>query len=373
MNRGHIDARLLTLVVCVVLTVAGCSWQGVNSLPLPGAAGRGPDSQLFHVQMADVSTLVSNSPVMIDDVVVGSIGDMTVAGWHANVEVWVEKGVVVPGNVQAHIGQTSLLGSNHLELNPPLGVPPTGSLVSGATIPLDDTATYPTTEQTLASVSTIINGGGLGQIDTIISSLNTALGGREDAIRDLITRLDTFVGALDQQRENIVATINNANRLAETFATQRDVLTGALQKIPPALDVLVAQRPQFSTALEKLRVFSDTTTGVVTAVQDDLVTDLENLAPTLRSLADVGPQLDKAIAYATVYPYGQKTIDRAVRGDYINLHATVDLTVERMQRELLLGTPLGDPNAVVQAAVGDPGYGRYVRDPLSAPISGGEG
>ncbi|HEY9313231.1 MCE family protein [Williamsia sp.] len=371
MTRRRIDVVALALLMCTMLAVAGCSWQGVNSVPLPGTEGRGSGSQLFHVQMANVSTLVSNSPVMIDDVVVGSIGDMTVSAWHANVEVWVDGEVVVPGNAQARIGQTSLLGSNHLELNPPDGESPTGQLLSGATILLDSTATYPSTEQTLASVSAIVNGGGLGEIDNIISSLNTALDGREESVHDLITRLDTFVGALDQQRDNIVDTIKNADRLAETFATQRDVLSVALQKIPPALEVLVRERPQLTTALEKLRVFSDTAGGVISSVQEDLVTDLQNLAPTLRSLADVGPQLDKGIAFTTVFPYGQKTIDRAVRGDYFNLHATVDLTVERLQRELLLGTPLGDPNAVVQAAVGDPGYGRYVRDPLSAPISGG--
>ncbi|MCK8672410.1 mammalian cell entry protein, partial [Rhodococcus sp. HM1] len=59
-------AMLLAAAV-VASTVSGCAWDGVNSLPLPGTPGRGEGSYTFTVEMADVGTLESNSPVMIDD------------------------------------------------------------------------------------------------------------------------------------------------------------------------------------------------------------------------------------------------------------------------------------------------------------------
>ncbi len=109
-----------TVVGCsVALSMTGCAFQGVNSLPLPGAVGRGPDAVTYHVEIANVATLESNSPVLIDDVVVGSVGEMTVNDWHADVQVSVKPDVVVPGNAVATVGQTSLLGSMHLSLNPP--------------------------------------------------------------------------------------------------------------------------------------------------------------------------------------------------------------------------------------------------------------
>ncbi|WP_374068759.1 MCE family protein [Rhodococcus sp. CX] len=362
-------AMLLAAAV-VASTVSGCAWDGVNSLPLPGTPGRGEGSYTFTVEMADVGTLESNSPVMIDDVVVGSVGRMVVHGWHADIEVSVEKDVAVPANAVATVGQTSLLGSSHLALNPPAGSPPEGRLAPGATIGLDRSATYPSTERTLAAAAVVLNRGGLGRIGDIVTNLNDALGGREDAVRDLLTRLDTFVGTLDTQRADIVATIDGLERLAGTVSGQRDVVADVLDRLPAALETLLRERPAFTTALDRLRTFSDTATGVVTDTRQDLVTNLEHLEPTLRALADVGADLDKALAYATVYPYGQSVIDRAVRGDYLNLFATVDLTVPRLQRELLLGTPWGDPNAVVQAAVGDPGYAQPTRDPLGAAVGG---
>ncbi len=105
--------------------------------------GRGADAKTYHVEIANVGTLESNSPVMISDVVVGSVGKMTVRNWHADVEISVRPDVVVPANAVATIGQTSLLGSMHVALDPPLGQPPSGRLAPGATIGLDRSSTYP--------------------------------------------------------------------------------------------------------------------------------------------------------------------------------------------------------------------------------------
>ncbi|MDT5352495.1 MAG: phospholipid/cholesterol/gamma-HCH transport system substrate-binding protein, partial [Mycobacterium sp.] len=156
--------RALALGCSVALTVSGCAFHGLNSLPLPGAVGRGPGADIYHVELANVITMESNSPVMIDDVVVGSVGPMKVKDWHADVQISVKRDVVIPANVVASIGQTSLLGSMHLELNPPLGQRGVGRLRPGATIPLSRSSTYPSTEQTLSSLSLVINGGGLSQI-----------------------------------------------------------------------------------------------------------------------------------------------------------------------------------------------------------------
>jgi len=42
---------------------------------------RGSDASVYHVELANIGTLESNSPVMIDGVVVGSVGKMTSRGW----------------------------------------------------------------------------------------------------------------------------------------------------------------------------------------------------------------------------------------------------------------------------------------------------
>ena len=356
--------RLLAIGCCVMLTGTGCAFHGLNSLPLPGAVGRGPDADTYHVELANVITMESNSPVMIDDVVVGSVGPMTVKDWHADVQISVKHDLVIPANVEASIGQTSLLGSMHLELNPPLGQPGVGRLRPGATIPLSRSSTYPSTEQTLSSLSLIINGGGLSQIGEIIHNFSAALAGRGGAVRDLINRFDTFVGTLDQQRDNIVASIQALDQLGGTFAAQHDVITQALHKLPPALDVLIKERPRLTAALDGLRKFSNNATGLINDTQADLVRNLKNLEPTVKGLAEVGPEIDTALAALSVFPFTQNFVDRAVRGDYFNLHVILDLTIPKLKSGLFLGTHWGQLGEQLIPAPGDPPYLQYTRDPL---------
>lgn len=361
-------AHRVVAVGAAALITAGCGFQGLNSLPLPGAVGRGSGAEVYHVEIANVGTLESNSPVMINDVVVGSVGKMRFTNWHADVEISLRPGVTVPANAIARVGQTSLLGSMHLALDPPMGQPPHGHLQPGSTLTLNESSTYPSTEQTLSALSAVVNAGGLGQVGDIIHNFNAALSGREPQIRDLLSRLNDFVGMLARQRDNIIATINGLDRLSSTLAGQVGDIDEALNTIPPALDVLIRERPLITDALEKLRVFSDTTTTLVNDTQADLVRNLANLGPTIRALADVGPGLNRALAFATVFPYGQDLIDRGVKGDYMNLFTVIDLTIPRLKRSLFLGTRWGDANAQLVAAPGDPMYLNYTYDPLGVGV-----
>lgn len=361
--------RLAAIGSAAMVTLTGCAFNGLNSLPLPGTVGRGADATTYRLELANVGTLEPNSPVMVSDVIVGSVSRMTVRNWHADVEISVKPDVVIPANAVATVGQTSLLGSMHVALDPPFGQSAAGRLAPGATLPLDQTSTYPSTEQTLSSLSVLVNGGGLGKIGELVTEFNAALDGRQGKIRDLLTRLDTIVGMFADQRDDINASIAALNRLSGTLSGQRDVITEALQRIPPALDVLVRERPRITTALDKLGRFSDAATTVIKATRDDLVTNLRNLEPTVRALADVGPNLATDLAFVPTYPYPQNFIDRAIRGDYMNIFITFDFTIPRLKRGLFLGTRWGQEGAPLVPAPGDPWYANYTKDPITMPIT----
>ncbi|MCV7347030.1 MCE family protein [Mycolicibacterium rhodesiae] len=364
----HRPIRAAVVVVLITYGISGCGFRGLNSLPLPGTQER-RGSSAFHVEISNVAMLESNSPVLVDDVVVGTVGEMRLRNWHADVEVFVRPEVVVPANAVASVGQTSLLGSMHLSLDPPIGVAPQGRLQPGTTIPLNRSSTYPSTERTLSTLSAVVNGGGLGQIGDVIRNANTAFTGRQSQIRDMLRRLDDFVGTLDSERSDLIDMIRQLNTFTGTFAQQRDDVTAALRRVPAALDVLIRERPRIVTALDKLRKFSESTTDLITVTQSDLVTNLHNLEPTIKALADVGPELDTALAFATTYPYNQSYIDRAVRGDYVNMFLVADLTIPRLKRTMFLGTRWGDQDAKLVPAPGEPWYLNYTYDPLKTGIA----
>ena len=172
------------------------------------------------------------------------------------------------------------------------------------------------------------------------------------------------MGTLDQQRDNIVASIQALDQLGGTFAAQHDVITQTLRKVPPALDVLIKERPRLTAALDGLRKFSNTATGLINDTQADLVRNLKNLEPTVKGLAEVGPEIDTALAALSVFPFTQNFVDRAVRGDYFNLHVVLDLTIPKLKSGLFLGTHWGQLGEQLIPAPGDPPYLQYTRDPL---------
>lgn len=361
--------RRLAVVLLVVLTLAGCRWDGLNSVALPGTEGRGENAYQVRIEMPNVTTLSQNSPVMVDDVTVGSVEKIEVQNWHALVTVSLNEGVVLPENVSARIGQTSLLGSQHVALVPPDD--PQGRLTGGDVIPLERAGAYPTTEQTLSSLSVVLNGGGLAQIQDITTELNTAIGGREDSVRDLLPRLDELVSSLNDQRGDIIDAMSGIDRLAVNVQNQNATLTRALNEIPPALDVLAAQRPSITTAFTSLGQLGDVVSRLIESSGQDLDTNIESLTPVLKALADSGTALTDVLSVLLTYPFPQEGIDNAIRGDYANLAMTIDLSLPRLDANFLTGTPLAGRLGGLEGALGTQAAptAASADDPLRAPLS----
>jgi phospholipid/cholesterol/gamma-HCH transport system substrate-binding protein len=112
------------LVASVALGLAGCGFRGLNSLPLPGSEGGGAGAYTVQAQMPDVTRLQPNSRVQVNDVTVGNVTKVERQDWHALITMTINGGVDLPANTTAKVGQTSLLGSLHVELAPPSDVPP---------------------------------------------------------------------------------------------------------------------------------------------------------------------------------------------------------------------------------------------------------
>lgn len=332
----RVTAGLLTALA--VAAPAGCGWRGLNSVPLPGTAGGGPGSYVIQARLPEVRTIEPNSRVQVGDVTVGTVTKIERQEWHALLTMRIDGGVELPANVTATVGQSGLLGSLHVELAPPEGVAPRGRLTDGAVIPLSSEGTYPSTEQILAAIALLLNGGGVGQVQEITESLSTALVGREDDLRSLIHQLDTFTSRANEQSGDIIATATSLNNLAGQFADQKPVLDNALQTIPEALRVLTDERQNLVDALDQLGKFSALVADSANQTEDSLLAELRDLGPVLESLANSGPALTRALGLFATYPFPTDTVGKWARGDYANLTAVIDLTLSRLDASFLTGT-----------------------------------
>ena len=93
------------------------------------------------------------------------------------------------------------------------------------------------TKQTLSALSAMVNAGGLGQLGDIAQLQRRAI--RTSGHCSRSARSPRYLRRhIREQRDNFVSLINELNRVAATFAGQRDIIKRALRTIPPALDVL---------------------------------------------------------------------------------------------------------------------------------------
>lgn len=327
------------IAASVSASVSGCgAWRGLNSVSLPGTEGGGSGAFSIQAQMPDVTNLQPNSRVRVADVTVGTVTKVERQGWHALLTLRLNGDVQLPANATATIGQTSLLGSLHIELNSPVGVAPQGRLHEGSLITLAHAAAYPSTEQTLAAVSMLLNGGGLGQMQDITKALSTALRGRETELRTLIEQLEVFVAKTNEQTGDIIAATDKLNSVTSKFAAQQPVFDRAVRTIPDALAVLKDERTKLSDALDQLGKFSALAADSVRQTKDSLVAEFNNIGPVLESLANAGPNMTRALSMLTTYPFPNETVEKWFRGDYANMSAIVDLTLSRLDAGLFTGT-----------------------------------
>lgn len=330
------------VIALAVAAVSGCgafrNFHGANSLPLPGRVGVGPGSYTIQAQMPDVQNLKENSRVQFNDVLIGNVAKVERQGWHALVTMSIEPDAELPANATVSVGQTSLLGTLHVELATPPGVAAKGKLHNGSLIPLSSASAYPSTEQTLGAVSLVLNGGGLGQLQDITQTLSTAFTGREKDLRSLITQLDKFTAYLNDQKDDIVAALDSLNNLVGQVAEQKPVLDKALKTIPGALDVLKDERGKIADALRFGPKTGDLAADVLAATQDNLIKELGDLGPVEKSLADSGLALTRGLDYLTVPLFSKPPVAKWIRGDYGNLSAIFDLTLSRLDSGLFTGT-----------------------------------
>jgi phospholipid/cholesterol/gamma-HCH transport system substrate-binding protein len=339
MTGKPLQAMRIALVVAIAAaSLTGCGWRGLNSLPLPGTQGGGPGTYQVQAQLPDVTNIQPNSRVRVNDVTVGTVTNIERQGWHALITMRINGDVNLPANATAKVGQTSLLGTLHVELAPPTDMAPEGRLHDGSLIPLSHAGSYPTTEQTLSVASMFLNGGGLGQVQEITKAFSTAFAGREDDLRTLIQRIDEFIGHLDAQKEDIIAANESINDLASQFASQKPVLDNALHTIPDALAVLKEQRDNLAEAFDRLGTFSALAADSANQTNEALVREFEDIGPVLDSLANAGPALTRSLSLLTTFPWPKENITKFFRGDATNITMVVDMTLSRLDSSFFTGT-----------------------------------
>src|SRR6476659_5306892 len=351
---SRIASRAVALVT-VALVLSSCgSWKGIANVPLPGGPGGGPDKMTIYVQMPDTLALNVNSRVRVADVYVGRVREIALKNWVATLTLDLQPGIKLPVNTLAKIGQTSLLGSQHVQLDSPPDPSPQ-LLRNGDTIPLKNSSAFPTTERVLASIATILRGGGIQNLDSIQTEINNLLTGRADQIREFLNRLDTFTDELNQQRQDITRAIDSTNRLLTIVAQRNNTLDRVLTEFPPLIKHFADTRDLFADAVEALGRIGVAADNALAPSSANLHTNLQNLQRPLKQLGRASPYIVGALKLMLTVPFSIENVPKVVRGDYMNVSLMIDATFSALDNGVLSGTGVsGMLRALEQAWGRDP-------------------
>ena len=367
--RRRVWQTLVLLLATALLS--SCGWRGISNVAVPGGPGTGSGAYTLYVQVPDTLAINGNSKVMVADVFVGSIRAINLKNWVATLTLGVSKSVKLPKNALAKIGQTSLLGSQHVEL----GAPPNPSselLKDGDTIPLKNSSAYPTTEQTLASLSLILRGGGIPNLEVLQNEVFNIFNGRGEQIRSFLGKLDTFTDQLNQQRDDITHAIDSTNRLLGYVGNRSDVLDRTLTDLPPLIKHFADTQNLLINAIDSVGRLSQAADQYLSEARGPLHTDLQALQCPFKELGRASPYLIGALKLILTQPYDIDTVPKMFRGDYQNISLTLDVTYSAVDNAFLTGTGLsGSLRALEQSFGRDPETMipdvRYTPNPNDAP------
>lgn len=359
-------------VVVAALLSSGCAIQP-NDNTLPGQVAVGDDGYTVQVHFDQIENLVPNSTVLKDNVVIGTVSKIEVEDWEAVVEMRLLKDVSLPANAVFAVGQKTLLGAQYVDVSvpgaadgaaaerlaaAPAAAPTDEVLHHGDVIGVEQTGTYPATEQVLGAVALLLNNGGLSQISTITGELSTALRNRVPDTKGLIRRANDLLAVLDANRGEIVSALESLDKLSAGLKADRSAIATAIDRISPGLEVLEQERTRLVRAVTTTGRTGDRAVKVVRASQTALLANLDSLGPILTNLGKASSSLPEALKVGLTIPFPVMTSRHAFKGDYTNLFATFDLRTGSIVDSWLGGVP---PS--LQA--GDP-----VQDPLTSQEEG---
>ncbi|WP_416383155.1 MCE family protein [Nocardia brasiliensis] len=319
--------------------VTSCASDGIYSVPLPGGADVGEHPMRIDIQFDDVLDLVPQSAVKVEGVPVGRVEDITIGKdqWTATVRTVVNSSVDLPDNAHAEVRQSNLLGEKFIELSKPAD-PAAAKLRDGAVITVDRTRHATEIEQVLGAMSLLLNGGGVAQLQPIVTELNKTLGGREERVRSLLDQANTLIKGLDDQVDDITRALDGLDVLSSRVGQQTAQIGKILDELPEGVKILEQQRPQLVGLLTQLDRVGQAGFDVLDHSKDDLIRDLTSLRPTLQELGKSAPDLVTAFPLIPTYPFPDSTLESTFGGS-VNTWLSVDQQIGVTLSNLGVGKP----------------------------------
>lgn len=295
---------------------------GISLQSLPKFGGVSGPTYTVKATFANVVNLPANADVRVGSFTVGYVSAIALRNFRALVTMKIKTSTKLPVGTTASVRFDTPLGEDFIYLQPPS--PQTGPyLRSGSSIPESDTATAPSVEDLFAALGTLLIGGGIDQLQTIITQTNLAFAGNQPKIRALIDNLNSSITYFTDNAPSIDNALTAMANLAQVLNQGTRTITQGIATIGPAVGVLANESQDIDNLVTQLDSLSNAANSIIDASAAGTIQTVQALDPLLNQLTSVQQQLGPALAAISAL---ERNTPRAVPGDYVQL--SINATVE---------------------------------------------
>jgi phospholipid/cholesterol/gamma-HCH transport system substrate-binding protein len=295
------------------LSAAGC---GLSFQALPKPGGISGSSYPLNAVFANVLNLPLQARVLIGSDQVGEVSTISTRDYKADLTLTIRGAIKIPKGTTAQILFVDPLGDEFIELHPPAGRAKGPYLGAGATLSESQTDSAPSIPDTLAALGTLLNGGGLNQLQTIVSQLNQALDGHQSQIRTILADLAYTVTALNDNKASVDNALAGLATLSTELAKGDSAIATGIDTIGPAVAVLNNENADFSQLLTSTNKLSDVASSIVNTSSSSVLGTIRQLNAVVDQMVGVEQQLGPTLTDLSRFEANTKKI---APGGYLQL------------------------------------------------------
>jgi len=244
------------------------------------------------VHFDDVQDLTPGHNVQASNVVVGSVRDIRLDGYQAEVEISIVDDFRVPAGTEAMVRRTSLLGEYYVDLVLPVGFDATEGPFLADGDEIERSSTQPDVEQLAEQAAAVVGSLTADDLGATIEAAAIGLNGRGPALNRLVRDAGLVAAALADQSGDLARTVDGLGELGRTLGARADDLGGTIERLATATATVSENRERMVEALDALVALATATNDtVIEPHAERLATLLAELRPMLSTLVDRGDVL----------------------------------------------------------------------------------
>jgi virulence factor Mce-like protein len=240
--------------------------------------------------------------VRIAGVKVGTIASIQPVGTQAKMTIDVDHGLRVPADAKAVIVAQNLVSARYVQLTPAYESGP--AMGDGGVIPIERTAVpveWNEVKEQLMRLATELgpgNGMSTGSVGRFIDSAANAMDGNGDKLRQTLAQLSGVGRILADGSTDIVDTITNLQTFVTALRDSNQQIVAFQDRFATLTSVVDDSRSDLDAALKNLSDVVGETTRFIAGTRDKTAEQIQRLAEVTQNLADHRLDLENVLHIA---------------------------------------------------------------------------